>query len=83
MTTATRHGESLATVPSGKRVVVKHVQESLTLGQRRRFAELGIRVGSSFTVTQKTSGGGVVIKCGATRYAVDKASASKIEVAVA
>ncbi|PRQ12447.1 hypothetical protein C1Y63_01250 [Corynebacterium sp. 13CS0277] len=70
---------SLATVPLGRRCEILGVSV-LEDALRRRLAELGIRPGMAVSVTQRTSGGGRVIKVGDTRYALDKLTARALRV---
>ncbi len=72
----------MATVGLGNACRVVGIDENVEHKQRRRLAELGIRPGSTFTVTQRISGGGLIIKKLSTRYAIDKRTASRIEVEV-
>ena len=78
---------SLATVPLGRRcdilgpdVGAVENMSLLDAPVQRRLAELGIRRGMTVTVTQRTSGGGRVIKVGHTRYALDKNTANALRV---
>lgn len=50
-------------------------------GHRLRLAQHGVRVGARVTVVGHTSGGGRVLGIGATRLAVDRATARRVEVA--
>lgn len=62
--------------------ILAELDASVDPAHRRRLAELGLRKGCAFQVVQKSSAGAVVIKCGATRYAVDKKIAECMAVRV-
>ena len=55
-------------------------EEILGEDLRRRLAELGLRSGSHIVVSQKTAAGGRIVKVGATRYAIDGATAKALQV---
>ena len=55
-------------------------QRSLSCQERRRLAELGLRPGCLMHVTQKTAGGGRIIKVATMRYAVDGQLARAVQV---
>ncbi len=46
----------------------------------RRLAELGVRVGASASMVQRTAGRGLVIRVEGCRIALDRATAASIEV---
>ncbi|WP_018023765.1 FeoA family protein [Corynebacterium ulceribovis] len=52
----------------------------LSCQERRRLAELGLRPGCKMQVTQKTAGGGRIIKVSTMRYAVDCQLAGAVNV---
>lgn len=70
---------SLADVAVGDTVVLgmPHVDAQLC----RRLAQLGLRPGMSVTVGRSTSGGGRIIRSGATRYAIDAKTLRQMSVA--
>lgn len=72
--------QSLADVTVGATVTLgaSHVDERLC----RRLAQLGLRPGMSVTVGRSTSGGGRIIRAGATRYAIDRSTLRKMSVVV-
>ena len=81
MTTALQTG-SLDSICVGGACRVSDIDECVDPSQRRRLAELGIRPGSTFSVTQRIAGGGLIIKKRSTRYAIDRSTAARIGVEV-
>lgn len=72
----------LNAVPVGQSCFVQAIESAMPAAQRRRLAELGIRAGAAIRVAQRIAGGGVVVSFGSTRYALDKQTASQIQVQV-
>lgn len=71
----------LSAVPIGNECVLSPLGTELVAPDiKRRLAELGLRPGVCLSVTQKTSGGGRVIRIHNTRYAMDNRTASAIKV---
>lgn len=60
---------TLDTVPIGGDAVLASPRTEPRL--RRRMSELGLRPGMTVTVTQRTAGGGRVVRTGGSRYAID------------
>ena len=60
---------TLFDIPVGNRAVINAATVDATLN--RRLRELGLRKGAEVTVTQKTAGGGRVVKIRGTHYALD------------
>lgn len=72
---------SLHQLTIGQPEPITHIEtEEFSHDMQRRLAELGIRIGTTVTVIQKTSGGGRIIKLDHTRYAIDKYTATLIHV---
>lgn len=60
--------------------VVRLTDVTLEPPERRRLAELGLRVGATLTVIGRTAGGGRVVALGATRIALDGRTAGRLHV---
>jgi Fe2+ transport system protein FeoA len=79
---ATEEHVQLTAVEANCACVLADLHDCLDPSHRRRLAELGLRKGCVFQVVQKSSAGAVVIKCGASRYAVDRKTAECMAVKV-
>ncbi|WKD61402.1 FeoA domain protein [Corynebacterium ciconiae DSM 44920] len=62
----------LAELDTGQRGHLEGIDaDSVSPERYRRFSQLGFRQGCPIEITQRTTGGGVVVRVGSARYALD------------
>jgi Fe2+ transport system protein FeoA len=74
-------GTDLATAPLGTNLTL--LDSGVPEGSRQRLSSLGLRVGTRFTLLQKTAGGGRVALVGGSRIALGSQLLAQLRAEVA